>query len=335
MANDLANVAGRPLVIGTTVATPTQDGKVQLHDSKTNQTATVEMEDFKQFLIANAPKMQQGDTTSFTSKTAEAGGEAADDKNSGAGSVLKVAGSLALVGVAIWKRKEIGEYAKTAVNYLKGKFGKGGKDVEQAVEQTANKSSKVAEDVLTKAKNTEPSVVSVSKKQSVKNTSDYLTTGEKITEEQAYNIVNKVETKHVNANTRKLVNNALVGKEQQAVYNKEVAFQAPTADEAAAIIKNNTKAAKATAKSEQIKNNVDGTTVKALKKVKSNATDPVVGNTRKIVGELPGGKKYVIDLLDGKPTCMLNGEGAFVKDELKMAKFISKWDINLNAPSKL
>lgn len=322
MANDLANVAGRPIVIGTTVATPMQDGKVKLQDSKSGATATVEMEDFKNYLIANAPKAPQGDSVSFSGKTSEGAEEAAEDKKSGAGTALKVVGGLALVGVAIWKRKEIGEYAKKAIDYLKGKFGNGAKDT-------------AAADTLEHAKKAEYELVPTSVNNGIKNTSVKIpTTGDGLSNEQVFNTIENIETKHVNANTRKAVNtDSLVSKEQQAAYNKDVAYQAPTEQQAAAIVKNNEKAAEATAESRHVQNNVSEKSGKALETAKANMTDPVAGNTRKLVGELPGGKNYVIDLLDGKPTCILNGEGKLITDEKAMAKYIGNKNIDLNAKS--
>lgn len=141
---------------------------------------------------------------------------------------------------------------------------------------------------------------------------------------------NKIKVKRKALNKEPLVSN-----EQQAAYNKEVAYQAPTKEQAATIIENNTKAAKATAESQKIQNNVSEKSVEALNKAKASAIDPAVGNTRNISGELPNGNKYVIKLVDGKPVSMLNGAGAFVTDELKMAKFISKWGIDLNQVAKV
>lgn len=69
------SIAGKPLVIGNSVATSNSDGTVKIKNGDgTEKNLTIE--EFKQYLIANAPKQTVGDTVSFKGDGGgESGGE--------------------------------------------------------------------------------------------------------------------------------------------------------------------------------------------------------------------------------------------------------------------
>lgn len=146
MGPESLNFAGRPLIIGDTVATPTSDGRVNLQN-QSGASATVEMEEFKRMLLASAQKAPQTDTTSFSANEPDVA-PAPEQKGVSAG---KLFAGVALLAVGIWQHKNISKYAKQAFEYLKGKFGTVEKEVEETV---ANKASKAP--VKTEIKNVKP-----------------------------------------------------------------------------------------------------------------------------------------------------------------------------------
>lgn len=116
-----SQIAGRPLVIptatGNVTATPTAEGKVNLEQNGKNQ--TIEMKEFEQFLIANAPKIQQGDTTSFSGEKNVAPDPS--EKKSGT-NMLKLLGLAVITGIGIWQRKNIMEFGKGLIQKMKKIF---------------------------------------------------------------------------------------------------------------------------------------------------------------------------------------------------------------------
>lgn len=146
-------IAGRPLVIGDTTATPTADGKVQLQN-KNGQTQTIEMAEFKEFLIANAPKANQGDTVAFNGKK----GIAPEDKDpmkqteKGNNTLLKLAGLAIATTVAIWQRKNIMKLGKGLIQKMKKIFLTPESATKKGVR--TNKADKIYKDVKAKLTNT-------------------------------------------------------------------------------------------------------------------------------------------------------------------------------------
>ncbi|MBD5402380.1 hypothetical protein HDR58_06220 [bacterium] len=148
------------------------------------------------------------------------------------------------------------EYLQKAKDFFKNLFGKGGKkDVPTAVpvqESVAEVGTKVAEQ-----NNKVPEV------------------GTKVVEKnnKVPDVATNIDTKGTNANTRKLVDEALNDvptKAQQAAYDKSIAYVAPNAEEKAAIAVNNSAAHKATAEARQIQNNLSDETLSALEKFKKD-----------------------------------------------------------------
>ncbi|MFA7659055.1 MAG: hypothetical protein WCY19_06455 [Candidatus Gastranaerophilaceae bacterium] len=117
------------LKIGDRVATPTSDGKVQL-TSPDGSSVKMEIDKFKQYLIEHQKEVSItnpiGDTTSFKSRE---NAEEAEPKKRGMSTLSKLIILAGLVGVGIWQRKNISEYWKKAVDFVKGLKGKASADV--------------------------------------------------------------------------------------------------------------------------------------------------------------------------------------------------------------
>ena len=85
-------------------------------------------------------------------------------------------------------------------------------------------------------------------------------------------VVRNINTTHVDAKTRKLVDEAAAGtitKAEQEAYNRSVAYVKPTAEEQAAIRANNAVANRESAISRQVQNNVSEETAEALNRAKA------------------------------------------------------------------
>ena len=81
-----------------------------------------------------------------------------------------------------------------------------------------------------------------------------------------------IETKGVDAKTRKLVEDAIKDtptKAQQAAYDRAIAYVPPTAEQKVAIEANNAAVKKATAEARQIQNNISDESLNALKNLRN------------------------------------------------------------------
>lgn len=141
-------------------------------------------------------------------------------------------------------------------------------------------------------------------------------------------IMRNIDTKHTDARTRKLVEDAagdVPTKAQQAEYDRSIAYQPPTAEQKAAIARNNSQARKATADARRIGNNTSEESANALQKAKQSMTEV---NTN-LNGVYNNGKAE-FTLKDGKIVEIKAPDGRVIKDELKIAKFENKHGVKVS-----
>lgn len=121
MATDSIKTAGNPVIIGDKIITPTKDGKVQIQSVNGGDAVSMEMEEFKQYLMKNAQKTQSnaGDTVAFKGNgpNDEDCDEPKEKKGLHTGTKLILAAGL--IGLAIWKRNKISEYYKKFMDIFK------------------------------------------------------------------------------------------------------------------------------------------------------------------------------------------------------------------------
>ncbi len=116
-----------------------------------------------------------------------------------------------------------------------------------------------------------------------------------------------------------------IGDARGSKANTDVGADVDAPEERAAIDRNNAEAAEANAEAHQIGNNVDEASADALRRARENAHE--VDNTQNGVFKDNLGNEYT--LTDGKITEIRTSEGRVINDELKIAKFTTKRNINL------
>ncbi len=178
------------------------------------------------------------------------------------GKTLITVAALAVVGTAAWfltkgkgqkyvtqlkdyfTKGKGSEYIQKAKDFFKNLFQKGGKTAEAGAKTAAPVAETAAEAGVKIAE---------------KNT--------KVAETLA-----NIETKGVDAKTRKLVEDAIKDtptKAQQAAYDRAIAYVPPTAEQKVAIEANNAAVKKATAEARQIQNNISDESLNALKNLRN------------------------------------------------------------------
>ncbi|MBP7211633.1 hypothetical protein KBA27_02250 [bacterium] len=138
----------------------------------------------------------------------------------------------------------------------------------------------------------------------------------------------EVDIKQIDAKQRKLVEEAIddtPSPAQQAKYDEEIAYKEPTAQEREVIDKNNSEAAEAYHEQHEIGNNISQKQAEALEKAKSNMAEPDVN-----VNGVYENEAGVFKMENGKVTEIKTTDGRVIQDELKIAKYLDKHDINLN-----
>jgi len=215
----------------------------------------------------------------------------------------------ALAAVAVLKRGKIAEI----VNKLLGK----NKDV-------VSKSAEKAATTLEKAKGKENLGANVPKKQRVKNTS--VTGASKpITNESEAKIIQNIETKNANNKSRKLFQqhqNDIVTPQQQAAYDKSIAYVAPTQQEAKAIEQLHKTNANQRVSVNTVENTAKGgknlTTVKkSIEKVPALKEGINIGKNGDLLTVKNGKVVHIRTKTDGR----------VITDELKIAKHINKHQV--------
>lgn len=146
------------------------------------------------------------------------------------------------------------------------------------------------------------------------------------------NIVKNVETKHVDAKTRKIVSGVIDDvptAAQQAKYDAEIAYKAPTVAERKAIDANNARNAVEYAEAHRVQNLVSPESAKTLEQVKASMSEanPVLS------GVFNNGKAEFV-LEKGHIVKIKAPDGRVLTDPKKIAKFEYKYGVDLNALAK-
>lgn len=132
---------------------------------------------------------------------------------------------------------------------------------------------------------------------------------------------------HLNARERAMVEEGLeetpTRKEVDA-YQKEHEYKEPTTEERAVIDRNNAETAEADTDARRIENNIDEKSADAIKRARENVNEPDI-NQNGIYKDNEG-NEYT--LTNGKITEIRTPDGKVIEDEVKIAKFTSKRNIN-------
>ncbi len=135
------------------------------------------------------------------------------------------------------------------------------------------------------------------------------------------------DAKHLNANERKILDDALDGtptREDQARYDKEIAYQAPTDEQRLSIDKNNAEVQAAHSEAHQIQNVVDNKSATALQQAKDNLSGPY----SQVSGIFRDDSGVEFTYKKGKLVEIKAPDGRKITKELNIAKYEHKHNIN-------
>lgn len=138
--------------------------------------------------------------------------------------------------------------------------------------------------------------------------------------------IQNIETVNADKNARNLVERAKADTPttaQQTAYDKEIAYQAPTKEEAKAIQKNNKKAAEATAEAHRIENSIPTEQAEALKQT-ANTLKTTIKNS----GTFKTKDGYSITYNKGNITEIITPDGRKITKLKTIAKYENEIDMN-------
>ena len=139
------------------------------------------------------------------------------------------------------------------------------------------------------------------------------------------NTIQNIEPANTDNNTRNLVERAKADTPtpaQQAAYDKEVAYQAPTAKEAKGIQQSNKTAKQSTANAHRVENLIPPEQAEALKKAASTKT------TIKNSGTYKTKNGYSITYDNGNITEIVTPDGRIITKSKTIAKYIKQIDMD-------
>lgn len=127
------NAVGQPFVFGDKMAIPTKDGRVQIAPINLNDSVFVGMNDFQNYLTSQPSANQDmfANAAQYDGNQFPMQGQSEKESN-GSGGTLALLGLAALVGVGIWKHKEVKEQWKKLVDFFKGSAKEETKNIEDA-----------------------------------------------------------------------------------------------------------------------------------------------------------------------------------------------------------
>lgn len=140
-------------------------------------------------------------------------------------------------------------------------------------------------------------------------------------------VARNADQSHLNANERKIVEDGIDDvptKEEVDAYQHENGYKKPTAEEKAAIDKNNAEADAANREAHKVENNIDNSSADALKRAKESASDVDFNKNGVFKNE---NADFVVQ--NGKVTEIRTKDGRVITDELKIAKYLDKNGIEL------